>query len=391
MKIAILGTRGIPNHYGGFEQFADILSQGLVKKGHEITVYCSANHTYKESEYKGVKLIHKFDPESQIGTIAQFLYDLLCMFHANKQNYDIIYMLGYTSSSIWKKFIFKKKAIIVSNMDGMEWKRSKYSHRVQSFLRQAERLAVRYSDYLVADSIGIQQYIQNKYTKESTYLPYGSYVFERPNEKKIAFFKTIAFQYDMLIARFEPENNIEMILKAFAASNTKRELLLIGNYKGTEFGKEMFEQYNSDIRIRFLGPIYDQNALDNLRYFSNLYFHGHSVGGTNPSLLEAMGSSSLICYHDNEFNKAIVGLDGFAFSDVKFLKKIINTSIKSDYQKFIANNLNKISTIYNWQIIIDQYEKYFLSICNVSTEVVKSKIPETELKSVFVESEKIIV
>ena len=194
MKIAILGTRGIPNHYGGFEQFADILSQGLVKKGHEITVYCSANHTFQEPEYKGVKLIHKFDPESQIGTIAQFLYDLLCMFHANKQNYDIIYMLGYTSSSIWKRFIFKKKAIIVSNMDGMEWKRSKYSPRVQSFLKQAERLAVKYSDYLVADSIGIQQYLQKKYDKESAYLPYGSYVFEKPNVKKIGFFKTIAFQ-----------------------------------------------------------------------------------------------------------------------------------------------------------------------------------------------------
>jgi len=378
MKIAILGTRGIPNHYGGFEQFADILSQGLVKKGHEITVYCSANHTYQKTEYKGVKLIHKFDPESQIGTIAQFLYDLLCMFHANKQNYDIIYMLGYTSSSVWKKFIFRKKAIIVSNMDGKEWMRSKYSSKVRLFLRHAEWLAVRYSDYLIADSIGIQKYIQDKYKKKSTYLPYGSYIFEEPVEKKISFFKTIAFQYDMLIARFEPENNIEMILRAFAASNTKRELLLIGNYEGTEFGKKMFEQYSSDYRIRFMGAIYDQTALDNLRYFSNLYFHGHSVGGTNPSLLEAMGSSSLICYNDNEFNKAIVGLDGFAFKEYESLIEIINTTQKYNHQDFILNNLNKISTIYNWKIIIDQYEKYFLSICKTNQENKKLKIREME-------------
>jgi len=387
MKIAILGTRGIPNHYGGFEQFADILSQGLVKKGHEITVYCSANHSYQKPVYNGVKLIHKFDPESQIGTIAQFLYDLLCMFHANKQNYDIIYMLGYTSSSIWKKFIFNKKAIIVSNMDGMEWKRSKYSTSVQRFLKQAERLAVKYSDYLVADSIGIQQYLQKKYEKESTYLPYGSYVFEKPNEKKIGFFKTTAFQYDMLIARFEPENNIEMILKAFAASTIQRELLLVGNYNGTEFGKKMFEQYSLDNRIRFMGAIYDQAALDNLRYYSNLYFHGHSVGGTNPSLLEAMGSSALICYHDNEFNKAIVGNDGFPFSDYKSLKKIISTISKSENKKIISNNLNKISTIYNWQIIIDQYETYFLSICKKNTEIEQLMPPVSKLNSVLVDNE----
>jgi len=372
MKIAILGTRGIPNNYGGFEQFADILSQGLVKKGHEITVYCSANHEYKESVYNGVKLIHKFDPENKIGTAGQFVYDLFCMLHANKQEYDIIYMLGYTSSSVWKKFIFKKKAIIISNMDGMEWKRSKYSPMVQNFLKHAERLAVRYSDFLVADSIGIQEYLQNKYQVKSTYLPYGSYVFKDANEIKISFFKTIAFQYDILIARFEPENNIEMILSAFAASDTKRELILVGNYMGTDFGKKMFDQYNIDKRIRFIGAIYDQNALDNLRYYSNLYFHGHSVGGTNPSLLEAMGSSALICYHDNEFNKAIVGDDGFAFSDCESLTKIINTQLKSNSMRYISNNLNKILTIYNWQTIIDQYERYFMSTCNIKPVFIKS-------------------
>ena len=378
MKIAILGTRGIPNHYGGFEQFADILSQGLVKKGHEVTVYCSANHTYTEAEYKGVTLIHKFDPENKVGTAGQFVYDLFCMLDAHRKDFDIIYMLGYTSSSVWKRFIYKKKAIVISNMDGLEWKRSKYSAPVRSFLKHAERLAVRYSDYLVADSIGIQKYLQTKYQVESTYLPYGSYLFEDADERKLVFFKTTAFGYDMLIARFEPENNIEIILKAFAASDTQRELLLIGNYEGTEFGRTMYDQYKADERIRFMGAIYDQWALDNLRYFSNLYFHGHSVGGTNPSLLEAMGSSALVCYHDNEFNKAIVGEDGFAFADCDTLTAVINTRVKSGYQNHIKNNLYKISTIYDWQHIIEQYEKYFLYTCKVRSDV-KIAVVEEEL------------
>jgi len=360
MKIAIVGTRGIPNHYGGFEQFADILSQGLVQKGHEITVYCSANHPYKELVFNGVKLIHKFDPENKIGTAGQFAYDLGCMLDARKRDFDIIYMLGYTSSSIWQRLIYKKAALVITNMDGLEWKRSKYSGKVQQFLKYAEKLAVKHSDLLVADSIGIQSYLKNKYAIESTYIAYGSFVFENADENKLSQYKITAYNYDMLIARFEPENNVEMILEAFFKSNTKRQLLLVGNHKHTEFGRNMFVKYSSDKRIRFLGAIYDQTTLNNIRYFCNLYFHGHSVGGTNPSLLEAMGSSALLCVHDNEFNKAIVGEDGFTFSDVDTLTNIINSTIKSAHPVFVANNLNKIATRYSWENIINQYEEYFV-------------------------------
>jgi len=360
MKIAIIGTRGIPNHYGGFEQFADILSQGLVRKGHEITVYSSANHPYKESLFNGVKLIHKFDPENKIGTAGQFIYDLGCMLDARKQDFDIIYMLGYTSSSIWQRLIYKKGTLVITNMDGLEWKRSKYSIKVQQFLKYAEKLAVKHSDLLVADSIGIQSYLKNKYDVSSTYIAYGSFVFENADENKLSQYEVTAYNYDMLIARFEPENNIEMILEAFSKSNTKRQLMLVGNYKHTEFGRNMFAKYSSDKRIRFMGAIYDQTALNNLRYFSNIYFHGHSVGGTNPSLLEAMGSSALICIHDNEFNKAIVGEDGFTFSNTETLINIINNETKSGHPDFIASNLNKIATIYSWENITNEYEKYFL-------------------------------
>jgi len=370
MKIAIIGTRGIPNHYGGFEQFADILSQGLIEKGHNVTVYCSANHLYKEPLYKKVNLIHKFDPENRIGTAGQFIYDLLCMIDARKKDFDVIYMLGYTSSSIWQRSIFKKGAVIITNMDGLEWKRSKYSGKVQKFLMYAEKLGVKYSDHLVADSIGIQSYLKQKYNVDSTYLPYGSFVFENADENGLIDYGVTSYNYDMLIARFEPENNIEMILNAFCQSNTKRQLLLVGKHSHTQFGRRMFQTYSSDKRIRFMGAIYDQTALNNLRHFSNLYFHGHSVGGTNPSLLEAMGSSALICYHNNEFNKAIVGEDGFAFSDATFLTEIINTRLKNQYNNLITNNMLKISTIYSWDNIINQYEKYFSTII---TNIEKNK------------------
>ncbi len=362
MNIAIVGTRGIPNQYGGFEQFADILSQALVAKGHQITVYCSANHPYKEQELNGVKLIHKYDPENKIGTVGQFIYDLLCITDAKKRDFDIIYLLGYTSSSIWQRIIYGGKAIVVTNMDGLEWKRNKYSSPVKTFLKYAEKLAVKNSKHLVADSLGIQDYLKTKYKVESTYIPYGSYLFDTPSESELLNFDLKPFGYDILIARFEPENNIELILRAFSMSKTNRQLVLLGDHSRTVFGKEMFKKYGSDKKIRFLGAIYDQTVLNNLRYYSNLYFHGHSVGGTNPSLLEAMGSSALIAYHNNEFNEAIVGSDGFKFSDSATLMHVINNIGKNKYPECIKNNLQKISTIYSWENICNRYEEYFMKI-----------------------------
>ena len=361
MKIAILGTRGIPNQYGGFEQFAEILSQGLVLKGHQVTVYCSANHSYQDSHFQGVKLVHKFDPENLIGTAGQFIYDLMCMLDARKRDYDIIYMLGYTSNSVWQRFIYKKGALVITNMDGLEWKRSKYSPKVQRFLMYAEKLAVLNSDYLVADSLGIQKYLRDKYKVSSTYIPYGSYVFDKPDTSVLKSYGVEVESYDILIARFEPENNIEMILKAFESSNTQRKLLLVGNYQQTLFGQKMYNLYHHDSRIRFIGAVYDQLILNNLRYFSNLYFHGHSVGGTNPSLLEAMGSSALICFHDNEFNRTIVGIDGFSFYSDSGLCEVIETVTKQNEKNKISNNIDKISQIYTWDKIISDYEMFFLS------------------------------
>ena len=133
MKLAILGTRGIPNYYGGFEQFAQYLSKEFTSKGHEVYVYNSSAHPYKEKVWNGVNIIHCKDPEDKIGTAGQFIYDLNCILDSRKREFDIILQLGYTSSSVWN-WLFSKKPVIITNMDGLEWKRSKYSKLVQRFL-----------------------------------------------------------------------------------------------------------------------------------------------------------------------------------------------------------------------------------------------------------------
>ena len=215
MRIAILGTRGIPNNYGGFEQFAEYLSEGMVNAGHEVFVYTSHDHPYQEKTYKNVQLIHIQNPEQKTGTWGQFIYDFNCILDSRKRNFDVIYQLGYTSSSVWG-FLLPSKACIVTNMDGLEWKRSKYGKMVQRFLKMAEKWAVKSSDFLVADSIGIQTYLKNKYNVSSTYFPYGTYLFEKPDNSALAVKDVKAFGYSMLIARMEPENNIEAIIKSTA-------------------------------------------------------------------------------------------------------------------------------------------------------------------------------
>ena len=180
MKIGILGTRGIPNYHGGFEQFAEFFSVYLAQNNHEVYVYNSSKHPYQDKVFKGVNIIHCKDPENKIGTAGQFIYDLNCILDARKQRFDILLQLGYTSSTVWYKLL-PKKATIITNMDGLEWKRSKYSNNVQRFLKYAEKLGVKSSDYLISDSIGIQKYLKKEYNVDSKYIAYGAELFDTPN------------------------------------------------------------------------------------------------------------------------------------------------------------------------------------------------------------------
>ncbi|TMI90023.1 MAG: glycosyltransferase family 1 protein [Bacteroidetes bacterium] len=357
MNIGILGTRGIPNHYGGFEQFAQYLAKGLVAKGHIVFVYNSNSHPYQESTWNGIHIIHCNDPENSIGTVGQFIYDYNCLQDARKRNFDILLQLGYTSSSIWYRF-WPKKAITIVNMDGLEWKRSKYNKLTQKFLQWAESLAVRHGHVLIADSIGIRNYIQTKYQKEAVYIPYGADIPENFSDRCLADFSLQANQYYLLIARMEPENNIEMIINGYLESDHHYPLIILGNTQN-KYGQFLFKKYGSS-SVRFQGSIYDLAIINSLRHFSALYLHGHSVGGTNPSLLEAMACGCNIAAHDNVFNKSILGNDAAYFRSSNGVKEIINQyPDREDLLLEQQNNLQKIREEYRWDKIISEYERLF--------------------------------
>ncbi|KAA6342044.1 hypothetical protein EZS27_010180 [termite gut metagenome] len=367
MRVAFISTRGIPNNYGGFEQFAEYVSIGLVQCGYEVVIYSPHFHSYKESTYKGVKIKHIYSPEKWLrSSIGSFFYDFLSLRDALKRGkFDIIYVAGYTSivpAYIWFNIKSIKYPIVITNMDGLEYKRTKFNKWIQKFLFWEEQMTIKHSHYLIADNMGIHDYYKEKYGKESKYLAYGANIYNNYNEAYLNRYNLIPNSYYLLIARLEPENNIERIIQGYLnCKDRNKQLIIVGN-TNISHGKYLIKRYGGNDNIRFLGGIYDFEKINSIRYFSYAYFHGHSVGGTNPSLLEAMASKCFIIAHDNIFNKSILKENALYFRNTNDISEMLNNINNYGWnykEKFVANNLECIKKEYSWEKLINEYEKYF--------------------------------
>jgi len=354
MYIGIMGTRGIPNQYGGFEQCAQFLSEGLVRKGHRVAVYSSLNHPWQDTTFNGVEIIHCKDPESWMGTIGQFIYDRNCITDARKRSFDVLLHLGYTSDSIWHRR-WPTQTAHVMNMDGMEWKRDKYGRMTKRFLRFAESLAIKHADLLIADSKAVASYIKDRYHKRSEYIPYGAERLHQQDDSHLNKYGISPFTYSLLLARMEPENNVETVIRGYISSSRKDPLLIVSN-PNNRYGKKLQATYR-DQRVKFIGSIYNKDVIDNLRHFSDIYFHGHSAGGTNPSLLEAMACGCTIFAHENVFNQAVLDDNAFFFSNPESVKQLLDTAPgEATREEWRLANYQKVEREFRWDKIIDGYE-----------------------------------
>lgn len=368
MKIAFVSTRGIPNNYGGFEQFAEYISVGMAQRGHEVVVYSPKFHPYQESTYKGVRIKHIYSPETWMGSsVGSFFYDFASLRDAlKKEDFDIIYEAGYTSiipAYIWFNVKKRKRPIFTTNMDGLENKRSKFSPMVRRFLDWEEKMAVKYSHYLIADNMGIHDYYKEKYGKESKFLAYGADIHDDFKAEYLEEFGLKSEEYYILIARLEPENNIVMAIEGYLHSkeNGRRPLIVVGK-TNTPHGKELVEKYGNERNVEFVDGIYDFKKLDSVRHFSKAYFHGHSVGGTNPSLLEAMAAGCFIFAHDNIFNRAVLKENAFYYPSADKVTEYLNridTIAEGSKIQYTARNIEVIRNEYSWESLIDKHEKYF--------------------------------
>lgn len=368
MKIAFISTRGIPNNYGGFEQFAEYISVGLVRRGHEVVVYSPHFHPYREPDYKGVRIKHIYSPEKWMGSsVGSFFYDFLSLRDAlKKEKFDIIYEAGYTSivpAYIWFNVKRIKYPLFTTNMDGLEYKRTKFNKWVQKFVFWEERMAVKHSHYLIADNMGIRDYYKEKYGKESKFLAYGADVHEDYDVDVLKEYGLEAGGYFIVVARLEPENNLFMAIEGYLASNQygKHPLVVVGK-TNTPYGKYLMERYGRDRNIRFVGGIYDFRKLNSIRHYYYAYFHGHSVGGTNPSLLEAMASGCFILAHDNIFNRAVLGENALYYGSTDAATEMldgIDQAVSAHKKEYTERNLEVIRRDYSWEKLVDEHEEYF--------------------------------
>lgn len=249
---------------------------------------------------------------------------------------------------------------MLTNMDGLEWKRAKWNFFTKQIMRFCERLTVRKSHYLVADNIGIQSYYQERFGVTPFYLPYGADVVENFDESVLHEYGLEQSGYYILVARMEKENNVEMVLEAFKNSGLKEKFLVVGGYQN-KYGKYLYDKF-SGTNIHFLNGIYDKGKLDSLRQYSKAYLHGHSVGGTNPSLLEAMASGAFIIAHGNNFNRSVLGKNALYFNsktDLTALFLALDQYIPNYKGLFINENINLIREKYNWDHVVSLHEEVF--------------------------------
>lgn len=366
IRIAILGTRGIPNNYGGFEQCAEKISSYFVQKGHDVTVYNPSEHFYKRDEWNGIKIKRISSNEKKFKSLGTFVFDYLSLKDVLKGNFDVVLELGYSASTFFYNLKRKSRSKIITNMAGLEWKRSKWNTLTKRIIKYCEKLAVEKSNALIADNPGIRDYLLKEYGKESFYIPYGAELFYNPKEEFLKEYGVEKYNYFILIARFQPDNNIEMILDGYVLSKANESFVVVGNYSNN-YGKFLKKKYKEYPKVRFVDGIYNYEILSSLRWFSKLYFHGHSCGGTNPSLLEAMASNAYIAAHDNIFNRYVLEGNGFYFRNAEEISSLINNYREDNRDEFIKKNKDKIGTCYNWIEVSEGYLKVIEKVLESAT------------------------
>jgi len=334
MKVAILGTRGIPNRYGGFERFAEELSQELSKRGYMVYVTSPANRASEELNSINLFTVGLRVPRFLASNLATLYYDYIALKWAVRNNIDVIIECGHSFAPLLLFVSASVRSKIITNPDGIEHRRKKWGWVAKGYLRLSEYLAFKLSAQLVCDNRALLHYYSNRYKRILHYIPYGAHPLKQAPDRPDVLDKLHIKEYYLLITRITPENNVETVLSYFAHSG--QACLVVGDFT-SNFAKKIDRKYSRFRNIHFLGAIYDQQILNGLRFYCKAYIHGHSAGGTNPSLLEAMACGCFIIAHNNPFNRDILGEQGLYFSNESTLGNCI-----SQYEKLNDVEVNSV-------------------------------------------------
>lgn len=354
-RIAIVGIQGVPAKYGGFETLVENIIGDNASPDIHYTVFCSAkDYTTRIPVYKGAKLkyISLFHANGAQSTAYDIVSLLRCL-----RGYDAIVILGVSGCIFLPVFRMLYRRKLVVNIDGLEHRREKWGKFARWFLRASEAMAVRYADVVIADNKGIQEYVRETYRKPSTLIAYGGdqTLREVPEERQQEILREYGIEserYAVTVCRVEPENNSHIILEAFAAIG--ETIVFVGNWEQSKYSRQLKKKYGACRNIRLIDAIYDLDVLYTLRNRCNCYVHGHSAGGTNPSLVEAMFFGKPILAYDVDYNRETTENKACYFKNAEDLMGLLHA------EKEDGEPLKKIAEQrYTWKYIARQYEALY--------------------------------
>ncbi|ADG73796.1 Protein of unknown function DUF1972 [Cellulomonas flavigena DSM 20109] len=312
LSIAMVGTRGVPARYGGFETAVEEVGRRLADAGHRVRVYCRSGNS-DLSSYLGMELVTL--PALRQRSLETLSHTGASVGHLLGRRTDVAFVFN-AANAPYLPLLRAARIPVATHVDGLEWQRAKWGGAGRRYYRAAETAAVRWSDALIADAVGIADYYRAEFGVPTTLLTYGAPVLTAPGHDALADVGLEPGAYHLVVARFEPENHVDLWVEGYVRSGARHPLVVVGSAPyADEYTARVHAAAQGDPRVRFLGGVWDQNLLDQLYANSLTYLHGHSVGGTNPSLLRAIGAGAATVAYDVSFNREVAGDDGVYVRD----------------------------------------------------------------------------
>ncbi|MEU4017136.1 glycosyltransferase [Microbacterium sp. NPDC028030] len=367
LTIAMVGTRGVPAAYGGFETAIEEVGRRLADRGHDVVVYTRGSER-REKEYLGMRVVHlPAVPVKQVETLSHTGLSALHLMFGRRPDATFVFN---AANSPFLPLLRLRRAPVALHMDGLEWRRSKWGPRGKAYYRWAEQFGVRTADALIADAPGIADYYRHQFDVPTELIRYGAPILDELPERSVAEMDLTPGGYHLVVARFEPENHVLEIVKGYHDSDAELPLVVVGSAPySAGYTQEIQRVADGDDRIRLVGGVYDQELLDALYANALTYLHGHSVGGTNPSLLRAMGAGTAVIGFDVPFNREVLDGNGWFFSDSSDVAAhVVAAEADPELTASRAETVQEIArTRFRWDDVADEYEALARRLAERST------------------------
>jgi glycosyltransferase involved in cell wall biosynthesis len=358
MRIALIGTRGVPAHYGGFETCVEEVGSRLAARGHQVVVFCrpadASDEPVPAQDYRGMQLVHL--PVVRRRSVETLCHTALSVIHGSLRGTDAAIVFNAANAPLLP-VLRARRIPVATHVDGLEWLRGKWGPAGRRYYRLAERLAVRWSDEVIADAQGIADYYRSEFATESALIAYGAPVVTPDDAERVQELGLAPDQYHLVVARFEPENHVLEIVQGYQQSTAELPLVVVGSAPYAD-GYTAQIRAAAGPRVRLLGGVWDQEQLDQLYCHALTYLHGHSVGGTNPSLLRAAGAGTYTIAFDVGFNREVLADAAGYFSTAQDVaRELVAAEAEPARILRLGAELQQSIRRYNWDDVSDSYEQ----------------------------------